>query len=91
MNTHDFTLKNIIFGAFGIAAPIAGVMINLLANVEIGLRIVSLLVGTLVGCLTAWNLALKIRNQKIYGNLQAEKLAKLRKECGLKPKGETTQ
>lgn len=50
-------------GVLGVVAPISGVTISRIQDIELWLRIASLTVGILVGLMTAFSLALSIRRK----------------------------
>lgn len=65
MSEHNhMTNGNIVQGASGTAVTLVSVLVSILPQIEIGLRIASLLVGLAVGILTLVSLWRKVRNQR---------------------------
>lgn len=60
MNDHTNTIVN---GVVGIGASAGGISVSLMPGIETGLRLFSLVLGVVIGCITLYRL-LKKKNHK---------------------------
>lgn len=66
MSEHNhMTNGNIVQGASGAAVTFASILVSILPQIEIGLRIASLLVGLAVGILTLVHLWRKLKRNNL--------------------------